>query len=148
MARTLDEINRMGEAWVDTLVDVTKEQKNTSQSVKDYTALLNKLELMFKPLIDGATAQAKATKDIADAQKEATQKAEENNKVLREQTENYLDATAETQRFKDGLMEVRRQITEVTHVTKGMDKSSMDSRFKTSFRNRFMVCSKCCSWCY
>ena len=105
------------------LKNLNTQTTTITKTTQDYTTLLKKLELMFKPLIDGATAQAQATKDIADAQKMQAKKTEEANKVLREQTENYLDATAETQRFKDGLMEVRRQITEVTHVTKGMDKS-------------------------
>ena len=51
--------------------------------------------------------------------KEVKKEVKENSELV----EIMKDFTSESQRFKDSMMEVRREIMEVTHVTKGMDKS-------------------------
>ena len=82
---------------------------NSNSSTKDYTELVEKLTEKFQPLIDSATQQTTAINKLAESQEESI--------------ELQKDMVAENLRFTDGLMEARREIMEITHVTKGMNKS-------------------------
>ncbi len=87
-----------------------------NNATKDYTELMEKLKETLEPLIEHSNRQATAISKLA-------QKQEEAQKIQKEQVELQKDMVAENLRFTDGLMEARREIMEITHVTKGMNKS-------------------------
>ena len=113
----------MGDAWVDTLTDINDTTQTVNDSTQDYKKLMAELTKTFQPLLDAAKDQIQAVEDLQEAQQKAQEATEEQIRVQEESREAFLDSVTETQRFKDSLMEVQREIMEVTHVTKGMDKS-------------------------
>ena len=77
-------------------------------------------------LIDVSNALNKLADGQEQVRKESekTRKMQEKaNKAQEESLELQKDMVAENLRFTDGLMEARREIMEITHVTKGMNKS-------------------------
>jgi len=94
--------------------------KNTFDKMNESLNTMN--EFMMKNNV-ALTLMSQKMIESEKVQKETTAAQKEHSKAIKEQTETYLDATTENQRFKDSMMEVKRQILEVTQVTKGMDKS-------------------------